>query len=122
MKRLLLMDCVWLMASAQVNAQFSSSGSIEYIKTTNVRLGTQLEMDVDEDNEFVKEYIKKLPKNKTVFFKMDFDKKKSTYFYDKDGPEKIPMWGGKDPAGENIVIKNHADKTIMAQKEANDNT
>ncbi|WP_161971225.1 GLPGLI family protein [Edaphocola flava] len=122
MKALLLMGCALLMVSVRSTAQFTSSGSIEYLKTTNVRLGMQLEMDDDEDSEFMKEYIKKLPKNKTVFFKMDFDKKKSTYFYDKDGPEKIPMWGGKDPAGENIVLKNFTDKTIAAQKEVYDNT
>lgn len=122
MKKILLITCGLIAASVQSRGQFSSSGSIEYTKTVNVRMGMQLEMAGQEGSEFMKEYIKKLPKNKTVLFKMDFDKNRSTYFYDKDGPEKVPMWGGKEPASENIVVKNFAAKTIAAQKEVYDNT
>ncbi|RQO30341.1 GLPGLI family protein [Taibaiella sp. KBW10] len=99
-------------------AQFSANGSIEFTKVTSVKMNIQVEMGEEiEKNEYMKDYVKQLPKTKSVFYKMSFNKKQSHYFFDKDGPEKVPLWGGKDPASENIVVKNFSNNTITAQKE-----
>lgn len=113
---LLLLSCnpLW--------AQFSSAGSIEYTRVSNIKMNMQIEMREEiEKNDYMKDYIKQFPKTKSAFFKMSFNKKQSTYFFDKDGPEKVPSWGGKDPASENIVNRNFANGTLTAQKEVYEN-
>lgn len=103
-------------------AQFGSSGYIEYVKTTNMHLSMKLEYaEQFQDNGMMEQFLKMVPKNATKHYIMTFDENKSFFRYDKDGPEKMPSFGGKDPATENIVVKDFKNNTYQAQKEFFDN-
>lgn len=102
----------------KINAQFLAQGSIDYIKSNNAKLSMQIESDDEyKSSSHFKEVLKLMPKAITNNFKMTFNAKKSIYFFDKEGPDKMPFQWGKTPASENIVVKDFVNKTSIAQKE-----
>lgn len=102
--------------TASAQAQFIENGTIEYTKTMNLHLNMKLEF-ADRMGEGMDDFLKMVPKNATKLYIMTFDQNKSMYRYDKDGPEKVPSFGGKDPASENIVYKDFKNNTYKAEKE-----
>lgn len=102
--------------TASAQAQFIENGTIEYTKTMNLHLNMKLEF-ADRMGEGMDDFLKMVPKNATKLYIMTFDQNKSMYRYDKDGPEKVPSFGGKDPASENIVFKDFKNNTYKAEKE-----
>ncbi len=102
--------------TAKAQAQFIENGTIEYTKTMNLHLNMKLEF-ADRMGEGMDDFLKMVPKNATKLYIMTFDQNKSMYRYDKDGPEKVPSFGGKDPASENIVYKDFKNNTYRAEKE-----
>lgn len=122
MIRKLQITIALLLMSYISQAQFGSSGHIEYVRTTNMHLSMKLEFgDQFQDKSMMDQMLKMFPKNATKHYVMSFDEEKSYFRYEKDGPEKMPSFGGKDPASENIVIKNFKNNTYEAQKEFLDN-
>lgn len=116
----IILTLLSLISATASKAQYISSGKIEYVKTTNIHLSYKLEFS-EQFGDQLENFIKMVPKNSTKFYVMTFDANKSFYKFDKDGPEKLPQWGGKDPMSENIVVKDYATNNYTAQKEAFDN-
>lgn len=101
-------------------AQIIESGTIVYKKTVNAHLNMKIEFadQFGTNSGFTMEdMLKMIPKNVTQDCIMTFNTEKSMYRFDKAGPEKMPSWGGKDPASENIVYKNFVEKKYSAQKD-----
>lgn len=100
--------------------QIIQSGTIVYKKTTNLHMTMKLEYadQFEKNGGFsMEDILKMLPKHVTQDCIMTFDMEKSMYRFDKKGPEKVPSFGGKDPASENIVYKNFKSNKYTAQKE-----
>lgn len=120
-----IITCLIALFSSLTNfAQYLTQGNIAFTRSTNAKLNFQLEADDEFKNStYYKEILKKMPKNITDHFMMSFNESRSVYFFEKEGTEKSPFqWGGKDPASENIVIKDLVKKTFTAQKEIYDDT
>jgi GLPGLI family protein len=109
------------LSSPSATAQYLAQGSIEFTRTTNARLSFQLEADESFQNSpFYKEMLKKVPKHISSHFKMTFTENQSIYFFDKEGEDKMPFQWSKDPASDNIVIKDFKKKQSVSQKEIYD--
>lgn len=106
-----------LITANAVQAQFVSSGTIEYTRTTNNHMAIKVEMAGRDEARDLDNWIKMIPKNSTKTYLMTFDEEKSFFRFDKDGPDKMPSFGMSDPASENIVIKNFKTNQYQAQKE-----
>jgi len=119
MKKIIILILL-LAASIIAPAQIIQSGTILYKKVTNLHLTMKLEY-ADQFGSHagfsLEDLLKMIPKNITQDCVMTFNTQKSMYRFDKDGPEKMPSWGGKDPASENIVYKNFANNKYSAQKD-----
>lgn len=106
-----------LIATYTVQAQFVSSGVIEYTRTTNNHMALKVEMADREQSRNMDDWLKMIPKNSTKTYLMTFNEEKSFYRFDKDGPDKMPTFGMKDPAAENIVVKNFLTNRYEAEKD-----
>ena len=119
LKYLLLLS----IATKSATAQYLAQGNIEYIKTTNAKLNFQLEADEEfQKSTYYTEMLKKMPKQISTHFKMSFNENKSVYFFDKEGEVKMPFQWSKDPASENIVVKDFKQKQSTSFKEIYDDS
>lgn len=118
MKKIFLLLGLLISFVAENKAQFITSGTIEFTKTVNLHLSMKLEYAEEFGNKLdMDNFLKMIPKNATTLYVMTFDQDRSMYRFDKPGPEKIPAFGGRDPASENIVYKNFKENTYKAEKE-----
>lgn len=123
MKKIIVSTLLVLLMATVAQAQYTSSGRIEFTRMVNMHLTMKLEYaDQFDGGRFsMDDMLKMIPKNVTKLYLMTFNKNSSVYRYDKDGPEKMPRFGGSDPASENIVVKDFEKNTYTAQKEIFDN-
>ncbi|HTO14749.1 MAG TPA: GLPGLI family protein [Edaphocola sp.] len=118
MKKYIISIFICTLLGQTVSAQFRSKGSIEFTRSVNQKLSVQLEVDEKMKNSsFFKEMLKQLPTKAESYFKMDYNKEQSVYFFEKDGERKNRMGFGGKIADENIVIQNFSTNQITAQKE-----
>ncbi|HRP90199.1 MAG TPA: GLPGLI family protein [Edaphocola sp.] len=117
MNKFLIIFSIVFSLSKIGSAQFRSKGSIEFTRSVNQKLNFQLEADEDfKKNSFYKEILKQLSTNAESYFKMDYNKVQTVYFFDKDGETKSKMNFGGKIAEENTVIQNFKSNQITAQK------
>lgn len=121
MKNIVLI-IVFCLGAFGLKAQFKSQGSIEFTRTENKRLGFQLEAsDETKKASYYSEILKNLSTKSMSFFKMNFNKDQTVYYFDKDEKKENNMWGGKS-AAENTVVQDLKNDKLTASKSMFDNT
>jgi GLPGLI family protein len=98
--------------------QFATQGKIVYERKTNLKL----QLQTDDDNEWVKSMINKIAQYTISDFVMTFNKEGSEYEFEKER-EVTGMtfsWGGK-PGRENKVYTNFKTGRLLAQKNVYEN-
>lgn len=119
--------CMFTNIFLQLNAQqvFVSAGKIEFEKQVN------LHKDLDEswgengeDNIWIQNMKKNLPKTQATYFDLIFNEQQSLYKAGKETPQgfyKVPEWMS-DKASDNITYKNFESKKIISQKNVYETT
>jgi len=117
MKKIFLSVLAILYASLS-SGQFTGNGKIYFERKTNLKMSMKYEWGDDNgDNPWMAAMLEKMPKYLTSYFTLSFNESKSMYAFDKDEEIKMPMFGGKGPARENLVITDFTLKKVTAQKE-----
>lgn len=98
--------------------QFVTQGKIVYERKTNLKL----QMQTDEDNQWVKSMINKIAQYTISDFVMSFNKEESEYEFEKEREVTglTFSWGGK-PGRENKVYTNFKTGKLLAQKNVYEN-
>lgn len=115
MKKILLFLALTLPALAG-HAQFSSQGSINYERKTSLKL----QMQTQDDDEWVKSMIDKVAQYTISDFKMNFNRDASEYEFVKEQEVKgmTFSWGGPGPGRDNKVYTDFKNHTVSVQKNA----
>lgn len=104
----------------QTNAQqvFIQKGKIEFEKQINLHKNIEEMWDKEEDENFVENYKKMLPKTQTIYFDLYFNEEKTLYKVGKESPQtnlKVPEWM-ENRSNDNIIYNNLLNNQIIAQK------
>ncbi len=100
-------------------AQFSTAGKIDYERKTNLKL----QMQTEEDGEWMKSMIKKVAQYTISDFTMSFNKNESEYEFVKEQEVKGETfsWWGPKPCRENKVYVNFNTRKVQSQKQVYEN-
>ncbi len=95
-------------ASAQ--ATFIYSGRIEYERKVNQHL------NLDDDNEWMLQMKKQIPKFVTDVYELFFSSDVSVYKMARENPDNKYMWGGK-PSSSDLVVQNYGKRQLSIQRD-----
>ncbi len=100
----------------QINAQaiFLGEGKIEYERKINIH--RQWENEENNDDEFFKEYLSKLPKFNNAYFDLSFGDNKTVYRPGREGDNSRNYSWVIGPSKENIVIRDFNNQTMISSK------
>lgn len=116
MKKIFFIPLVFF--ALQINAQkFINSGTIEYEVRTNIRKS----IDIDDDNEFRKQLIEKLPQFTLNYYTYSFANNKGLYKFARNADkQKVPNWFSMSE-DDNVWYNDYTTKEFTDKKAIDDN-
>jgi GLPGLI family protein len=108
---------LFFLPGIQVSAQtiFINSGRIEFERKTNQHF------DLNDDNEWMIEMKKRIPKFVTDVFELVFNENVSVYKLARENPDNKYTWGSK-PSTADLVIQNIGTRQLTIQREVFEQT
>ncbi len=123
MKQIISIISIFLLAQLPVAAQqtnFISAGKVEYEKKVNQH--RYLEADTDgEDNIWITEQKKVLPRFVTDIYELVFNEEKTSYRLAKENTDNKYLWGAK-PSESDVAVQDAKSQTLSVQREVFENT
>ncbi len=119
MKKIFISSIITVCA-IQLNAQaiFLGEGKIEFERKINV----PRQFDVEENDEWFKTYVSKLPKFYNSYFNLSFGDNKTVYRPGREGDNNRQVQWAIGPSKENVVIKDFNNQTITSNKKVFEET